>query len=128
MNTTPALPTRLKAGAPGLGYPSQVEVEQRAKELAWSDGRESFTDLDLAHAETELAGGNSRTGAADDEAGFEREPTQEEVWEQSENSVEATPVEEEGNVGEELIEQGLAEADHNSRVVAAEKSTKDARR
>ena len=51
------IPDRLKAGSPGLGEASEAEIEQRAIELATADGRDAFTDADLARAAAELAGG-----------------------------------------------------------------------
>ncbi|MBE2287054.1 MAG: hypothetical protein IAE77_26595 [Prosthecobacter sp.] len=51
MSADTVLPTRLRAGAPGLGQGSQIEIEQRAAELAMSDGRELISDADLAMAQ-----------------------------------------------------------------------------
>ena len=48
MNLDQPLPDRLKA--------SGTDIEQRAVELAQIDGRESFTDADLARAAAEPAG------------------------------------------------------------------------
>ena len=56
MNTDTMLPTRLKAGSPGLGHPSQTEIDARAAELALIDGRSTVSDADLAMAAAELMG------------------------------------------------------------------------
>lgn len=121
MNSDSALPERLKAGDPGLGAPDSQEIEQRAVELAKSDGRSTFTDADLARAEAELGGGSPEELAPEADA-----PIVEDIqtWDEPVNEhgqkAQEFALEDEANVGEELVADGLDEADHSQRAAAAE--------
>ena len=121
--TDPILPTRLKAGSPGLGQASQTEVESRAEELAASDGRDAFTDADLAAAAIELGGGATTPVAPEANFALEQMTAWDDPPEQAGHRVERAPLEGEDNIGERLIEDGLAEADHAIRVSAADEET-----
>ncbi len=112
MNTGTLLPTRLRAAAPGLGEGSQIEVEQRAAELALSDGREKVSDGDLAQAAAELAGGGTTLEKPETGAGLNEPPLQ-----TGHLVVAADPVDDD-NIAEQLIENGLEEADHDIRLAA----------
>jgi len=119
MITDTILPTRLKAGSPGLGHASQVEVERRAKELALTDGRETYTDADLAVAAAELAGGGTSTEAPEADAELEEVTAWDEPPTQTGHLVAPIPLEDEAAIAEQLVEDGLDEADHDIRVAAA---------
>ncbi|MDB6003502.1 MAG: hypothetical protein JWR15_489 [Prosthecobacter sp.] len=112
MNNGTLLPTRLRASAPGLGEGSQTEVEQRAAELALSDGRKKVSDGDLAQAAAELAGGGTTLEKPDTGAVLNEPPLQ-----TGHLVVAADPVDED-NIAEQLIENGLEEADHDIRLAA----------
>lgn len=120
----PALPQRLKAGAPGLGEASQIEVEDRATELALIDGRETVSDADLAHAAAELAGGGTTTEAPEADPLLDQLTTQRDPPPQTGHLVAAAPLQDEDNIAEQFVEDGLEAAEHDSRV-AAENATKD---
>ena len=120
MNAGTILPTRLRAAAPGLGEGSLIEVEQRAAELALSDGRERVSDGDLAQAAAELAGGGTTLEKPETGAAFHDVPIQ-----TGHLDVAAALVDED-NIAEQLIENGLEEADHDTRI-AAELECKDKR-
>ena len=117
----PALPTRLKAAQPGLGAAAQVDVERRAGELARIDGRDKVTDADIMLAINELS--TASLPAPAPETG---DPALEELtaWDdpiaQSGLRVPAVPLEDEAPVGERLIQDGVAEAEHHTRVAAAD--------
>ena len=118
MSATTLLPTRLRASAPGLGQGSQIEVEERAAELAVSDGREKVSDGDLAQAAAELAGGG--TTMEPPEAGMA--PRSLTVWDelplQTGHLDHIAAPEDPECIAELLIENGLEEADHDIRVTA----------
>lgn len=118
MNTDTILPTRLKAGSPGLGHASQPEVEQRAAELALSDGRQAVTEADLAMAAAELAGGGTTAEAPEADPELEQMTTWDEPPAQTGHLVPTTPLDDENNVAEQLVDNGLEEADHDIRVAA----------
>ena len=104
MEPDPDLPGRLKSSSAGLGEATQTDIERRAAELAQMDGRDAFTDEDLARAAAELG---SQTSS---EASAGIDPTHRQ----------RVPLENETNLGEQLIQQGMTEADHNQRVAASE--------
>jgi hypothetical protein len=116
------LPTRLKAGSPGLGHASQVEIERRAKELALTDGRETYSDADLALAAAELAGGGTTAEAPEADADLEQVTVWDEPPTQTGHLVSPPPLEDESAIAEQLVDDGLEEADHDIRVVAAGQS------
>lgn len=118
MNTDTLLPTRLKAASPGLGHPSQAEIDERAAELALIDGRNSVSEADLALAAAELAGGGTTAEAPEADAELEQVTTWDEPPTQTGHLVTIPPLEDENNISEQLIEDGLEEADHDTRVAA----------
>ncbi len=118
--TDPILPTRLKAGSPGLGQASQTEIESRAAELAASDGRDAFTDADLTVASVEMGGGAVMPSAPEADFALEQVTAWDDPPEQAGHRVERTTPEGGDNIGERLIEDGLSEADHDIRVSAAD--------
>lgn len=127
MSPDPSIPDRLKAGSPGLGAPDSNEIERRAVELAMIDGRQSFTDADLAQAAAELAGGTADNLSPEADAPIVEDlETWDEPVEQHGRQVEETALEDEAAIDEELIADGLDDADHSQRVAAAEESEEDA--
>lgn len=118
MNTDTFLPTRLKAAAPGLGHPSQTEIDARAAELALIDGRNTVSEADLALAAAELTGGGTTAEAPEADAELEQVTTWDEPPTQTGHLVAIPPLEDENNISEQLIEDGLEEADHDTRVAA----------
>ncbi len=118
MNTETLLPTRLKAGSPGLGHASQVEIERRAAELALIDGRSIVSDADMALAAAELAGGGTTAEAPEADADLEQVTAWDEPPMQTGHLVAVPPLEDESNISEQLIDDGLEEADHDTRVAA----------
>jgi hypothetical protein len=110
MKSNSGLPDRLKAAARGLGEASQTEVDRRAEELAQMDGRDAFTDEDLARAAAEL-GARSTDGQSD---------TWDEAAENVGKHTRRGRLENDSNLGEQLTEQGMADADHDQRLAASE--------
>jgi hypothetical protein len=105
------LPGRLKASGSGLGEASQTEIDLRAAELAQIDGRDTFNDEDLVRAAEELGARRrieSEMGACDEAA------------EDLGRRTPRTPLENDCNLGEQLTEQGMADADHDRRVAASD--------
>src|SRR5262249_11476210 len=101
---------------------TQQMIEQRAHQIARSDGRNRPNDLDRSSAREELTGAGS---------GSERLPTREEPgrnWEMPLVSTgEKAPTvgpEDDQSVTEELIQEGVEEADHDQRVRSGRTSGK----
>jgi hypothetical protein len=98
----------------GLGTVTPQMIEERAREIAHSDGREQPNDLDRIGAREELIGPTS---------GSDRPPTREEPgrdWQMPLVSTgEKAPTvrpEDDENIPEKLIQEGLEEADHDQRL------------
>jgi hypothetical protein len=100
----------------GLGTVMPQMIEERAREIARSDGRCKANDLDRTNAREEL------TGAA---PGSEKSPTTEEPgrdWQMPFVSTgEKAPTvhpEDDENIPEKLIREGVEEADQDQRLSA----------
>ena len=105
---------KILRGTEGLGTVTQQMIEKRAGEIARSDGRTQPNDLDRTRAREDL------TGITPDS---EKPPRREEPgrdWQMPLVSTgEKTPAlrpEDEQNIPEELIREGVEEADHDQRL------------
>jgi hypothetical protein len=105
----------------GLGTVTPQMIEGRARELARSDGREQPNDLDRTRARDEMIGPTS---------GSEMPPTREEPgrdWQMplvsSGKKAPTVRPEDNENIPDKLIEQGIEEADHDQRL-SSEKNSK----
>jgi hypothetical protein len=126
MNADTLLPMRLRAASPGLGQGSQIEVEERAAELALSDGRVKVSDADLALAAAELAGGGTTVEVPEAGASLKSLNGWDDAPLQTGHLVITTSAEENDNsIAEQLIGNGLEEADHDIRVAAELERKKD---
>jgi hypothetical protein len=113
---------KIVRGTEGLGTVTPRMIEERAREIARSDGRNRPNDLDRSSAREELTG----TGS-----GSEKVPTREEPgrdWEMPLVSTgEKAPTvrpEDDQSISEELIQEGVEEADHDQRVRSGRTSRK----
>lgn len=123
MSAEDSIPTRLKAGLPGLGEASETDIQRRAEELARSDGRDSFTDADLTRAAAELSGANSAPDAPEaTDVALGEMTTWDDPVDQAGHQVSAVPLEDEVSAAELLVQDGLEEADHSTRNAAAEEA------
>jgi hypothetical protein len=100
-------------GTEGIGTVTVRMVEQRAREIARGDGRAQPNDLDRSRAREELIGPTSVS---------EKAPTTEEPgrdWQMPlVSSGEKAPTvrpEDDENIAEKLIQEGIDEADHDQR-------------
>lgn len=114
-----AAPGKISIGSEGLGTPTPELLEQRALELARTDGRSEANEADRHQALADLLG---PSGVSTPEADPEVEEVT--VWDESPDihGVQTPRVlpEDEANIAVTLVEEGLDEADHNSRLQAAE--------
>jgi hypothetical protein len=110
-------PQRPKAkilrGTEGLGTVTSEMIEERASEIARGDGRAQPNDLDRTRAREELIGLTS---------GSDKPPTREEPgrdWQMplvsSGEKVPTVRPEDDENIPEKLIKEGIEEADHHQR-------------
>jgi hypothetical protein len=107
-------------GTEGLGTVTAQMIEERAREIALSDGRAQPNDLDRSRAREELTGATS---------GSERPATKEEPgrdWGMPlVSSGEKAPTvrpEDEENIPEKLVQEGVDEADRDQRSRSGETS------
>ena len=105
---------KILRGPEGLGMVTQQMIEERAHEIARSDGRNRPNDLDRTRAREDLTGATS---------GSEKLPTREEPgrdWRMPLVSTgEKAPTvhpEDDENIPEKLIQEGIEEADHDQRL------------
>ena len=104
---------KILRGTEGVGTVTPQMIEERAREIARGDGRTQPNDLDRARAGEELTGVTSDS---------EKPPTREEPgrdWGMPlVSSGEKAPTvrpEDEENIPEKLIQEGIEEADHDQR-------------
>ena len=104
---------KIVRGTEGLGTVTPQMIEERAREIARSDGRAQPNDLDRTRAQEELA----------TTAGSEKGPTREEPgrdWQMPLVSTgEKAPTvrpEDDENIPEKLVREGVEEADHDQRL------------
>ena len=105
---------KIVRGTEGLGTVTPQMIEERAREIACSDGRSHPNDLDRTSAREELVGPT---------AGSEKLPTRKEPgrdWQMPLVSTgEKAPTlrpEDDENIPEKLVREGVEEADHNQRL------------
>ena len=113
---------KILRGTEGLGTVTAQMIEERAHEIARGDGRNWPNDLDRSSAREELTGVSS---------GSEKVPTREEPgrdWEMPLVSTgEKAPTvrpEDDQSIPQELIQEGVEEADHDQRVRSGRTSGK----
>ena len=103
--------------AEGMGVPSPETVRQRARELALIEGREHYTEIDWRRAHRELHGGNHdpdlfNLNGPDDEMAeiiSERDMIAPTLGHHNAR----TTVDGSASIGEELVAEGLDEAEHD---------------
>ncbi len=104
----------------GLGTITPEMVEERALELARTDGRQDASDADRAQAQDDFLGGGGESSGPET-----IDPALENVteWDDSpmDHGTQAPEVrpEDDVNIAEALVREGMEEADHDQRVSAA---------
>ena len=102
----------------GFGAPSPDEVEKRAREIALIAERDpdEFTDADWDQARRELQG--SQSSNAPEETAENAEVVEEWNVVASSSGHRAPRIEEDENLGEQLVTDGIEEAVHDQMVEA----------
>ena len=113
---------KIVRGTEGLGTVTPQMIEERAREIAFSDGRTQQNDLDRTRAREDLTGTTSDS---------EKPPTREEPgrdWQMPLVSTgEKAPTvrpEDDENIPEKLVQEGVEEADHDQRLSSGRTSGK----
>jgi hypothetical protein len=101
---------KILRGTEGIGTVTPQMIEERAHEIARADGRQEANDLDRTHAHEDLTGGSEKAPTNEEPDGDWYTPRG--------SSGEKAPTvrpEDEENIPEKLIEEGVEEADHDQR-------------
>ncbi|MHA3772745.1 hypothetical protein ACXR0O_14520 [Verrucomicrobiota bacterium sgz303538] len=120
---TPEPVGKIIAGHNGLGTVTPEMVEERARELARMDGRTEPNGNDRQRAHEELLGPEpdvSGPEVVDPE--IEKVVTWDEAPEESGSRAPQVLPEDEANIAETLVQEGLEEAEHDQRLSSAEEN------
>ena len=118
MSTTNSHSAKIINHAAGLGMPCAATVRQRARELARIDGRAEFNENDWRAAKRELHGGHAAndTNGEMDLSGLVLEHDM--VASSLGHHAARIGFDDEETVGQELIAEGLDEAEHEQMLAA----------
>src|SRR5687767_4699819 len=117
---------RMELSGTGTGEMSAADVERRAAELARTEGRDHVTERDRIRARDEL-NGPVRAPLPPEAA----EPEIESLvsWDEPAGStgrrIVQQPDTDEPTIAEQLVEEGIQEADHQQRVLAVNEQDKE---
>jgi len=106
----------IEVGGIGVGQASEEDIDRRALELALSDGRDRPNEIDLLQARQEFGALASDSDDPSDEIleadragdGFPPMDTG--------TRADRLELDDEANIAETLVEEGVAEAEHDSRL------------
>lgn len=108
--------SKIQLRGEGIGEIDESLLLKRATEIAHTDGRPTANENDINHAREEIVNGYQASSAP------ETTPETEQLVEWDDISTEhgtqavKVPMEDEGNIVEELVLEGVEEADHDRRV------------
>jgi hypothetical protein len=110
---------KILRGSEGIGTVTSQMIEERARELASSDGRAQPNDLDRSRAREELTG----TTSGSEKSSTTEEPGSDWYTPRGSSGEKAPTVrpEDEENIPEKLIQEGVEEADHGQRTARKQK-------
>jgi hypothetical protein len=110
---------KILRGTEGIGTVTQEMLEERAQEIARADGRAEANDLDRTHAREDLTGGSEKPAT-------DQEPADDWYTPRGSSGEKASTVrpEDEENIPEKLIQEGIEEADHDQRSSSARTTEK----
>jgi hypothetical protein len=118
-------PAKILSHSEGLGTPDAEMVRRRAAEIALINGRKEFTEEDYRLAKIEMHGHGPNGHLSDEWAAemmcSEADMLSVDVGHHTQN----LGMEDDGNVVEELIEEGLNEALHEQMLAACRESNKE---
>jgi hypothetical protein len=106
---------RIEIKGRGAGEPGDEEVARRARELAWADGRTNITEGDIAQAFAELDGARPTHDPAEEIAEADR-PDSGLPAPSTGHQARNFQLDDEESAAERLIEEGIQEAEHVSRL------------
>ncbi len=109
----------------GMGAPDAETVRQRAQELARIDGRPQFNEQDWQEAKRELHGGHESNDTNGEMEATELVSEHDMIAASVGHHVENMGLEDQENVAEELIAEGMDEAVHEQMLAARSEEDTD---
>jgi hypothetical protein len=125
MKVTQSIKGRISEGLGGLGTVSEDMVEQRAREIALINGRraEEFNQADLDEAKAELTGEDATAEQREEEEAPAAGSLRDVVPGSAGHKVEAKFPRDEQRVVEQLVQEGVDEAEHHSMLAGSTTDT-----
>ena len=117
-------PGRIQIHGEGVGEISDEVIETRAKELAQMDGRPEAKEHDRVRAREELLNPGPSPAPEADETVTPVELWSKAIASRGHEGVH-TELEDEANLAEQLVEEGVEEADREQRLSASEESDRE---
>jgi hypothetical protein len=118
MSTMRPTPAKIIQHSQGLGAPSADTVRQRARELAAIDGRAEFNEGDWVQAKRELHGGHESNDTNGEMEMAAMVSEHDMVAGSVGHHVENVGLDDQINMAEELIAEGMDEAVHDQMLAA----------
>jgi len=118
MSTLRPTPAKIIQHSEGLGAPCADTVRRRAEELAMIDGRNEYTDEDWAQAKRELHGGHAMNDTNGDMEMAAMVSEHDMVVGSMGHHVENLGLDDQENMVEELIAEGMDEAVHEQMLAS----------
>lgn len=117
-------PGRIQIHGEGVGELGEEDIEKRARELAFIDGRKEAKEHDRVRAREELLNPGPAPAPEADES---ERPV--ELWSKAAASFAHegahSELEDEASLAEQLVEEGIEEADREQRLSASEELNRD---
>ena len=115
--------SKILRGTEGIGTVTAQMIEERAQEIARADGRAQANDLDRTRAREDMS--TSKSGP--EEAPTSEEPDPDWYTPRGSSREKAPTVrpEDDENIPEKLIQEGIDEADHDQRTTSGQTSETD---
>jgi hypothetical protein len=116
---------RIEVRGKGISAVSDELLQQRARDLAEEDGRTEPTDADLKKAREELSG-FTEDSAPEVPPGDEDVTSWNESGDTTGQMVDTSPPDQDVDIGLELVEEGVDEADQDQRRAAKDEDRPEA--
>ena len=113
-------PAKILSHSEGLGTPDSGLVRKRAREIALINGREKYTEEDWRQARMEMHGHGPNGQLSEEWAAEMMYSEADGIVTDPGHHTENLGMDDDGNVIEELIEEGLNEALHDQMLAACE--------
>jgi hypothetical protein len=125
MKATQTIKGRISGRFNGLGTVTPEMVEQRAREIALINGRvaEDFSEADLDEARAELTGDFATEEQREEEPGLAAATLRDVVPGTSGHKVAAKLPSDEQRVAEQLVQEGVDEAEHHQMLAGSTTET-----